>query len=360
MTSPELELLDYKRRVHRLYARVREDPDPEHAFATWVAERDDLFARHPQSALPPERRERFTGLAYFPHDPRGRIVADVAPAERRRYEVPSSNGEAMALERIGVARFALGETACELELYWLLGYGGGLFVPFADATSGEETYGAGRYLLDTIKGADLGMARRPPGARLQPRLQPVVLLRPPLDLPAGSTTEPPPDPRAHGGARVTAATERAHHRRRFSGRDPDEPHRASTPLELLYDLTIVVAFGTAADELAHYVAEGHVAAGVGGFAFAAFAVSWAWLNYSWFASAYDTDDWVFRLATMVQMVGVIVLVARPAADVRVDRPRRHARQRRDGRGLRGHARRARVPVVAGLAPRPRRAGAAAR
>ncbi len=101
--------------------------------------------------------------------------------------------------------------------------------------------------------------------------------------------------------------DRTHHRRRFSGRNPDEGHRASTPLELLYDLTIVVAFGTAADELAHYVAEDHVWAGVGGFAFASFAVSWAWLNYSWFASAYDTDDWVFRLATMVQMLGVIVL-----------------------------------------------------
>src|SRR6476620_7862944 len=98
-----------------------------------------------------------------------------------------------------------------------------------------------------------------------------------------------------------------HRRQRFSGRDPDETHRASTPLELLYDLTIVVAIGTAADELAHYVAEDHIAAGVGGFAFAAFAVTWAWLNYSWFASAYDTDDWVFRLATMVQMAGVIVL-----------------------------------------------------
>ena len=103
------------------------------------------------------------------------------------------------------------------------------------------------------------------------------------------------------------AADRAHRRRRFTGRDPGEDHRASTPLELLYDLTIVVGFGTAADELAHYVAEDHVGAGVLGFAFAVFAVSWAWLNYSWFASAYDTDDWVFRLATMVQMVGVIVL-----------------------------------------------------
>jgi low temperature requirement protein LtrA len=98
-----------------------------------------------------------------------------------------------------------------------------------------------------------------------------------------------------------------HKRRRFSGRDPDEAHRASTPLELLYDLTIVVAFGTASDQFAEYVSEGHTAVGVGGFAFATFAVSWAWLNYSWFASAYDTDDWVFRIATMIQMVGVIVL-----------------------------------------------------
>jgi low temperature requirement protein LtrA len=99
----------------------------------------------------------------------------------------------------------------------------------------------------------------------------------------------------------------AHRRRRFSGRDPSEGHRAATPLELLYDLTLVVAFGVAANEMAHFVADDHVAAGVGGFAFAAFNVSWAWINYSWFASAYDTDDWVFRLATMVQMVGVIVL-----------------------------------------------------
>jgi low temperature requirement protein LtrA len=105
----------------------------------------------------------------------------------------------------------------------------------------------------------------------------------------------------------TQTDDRTHRRRRFSGRDPGERHRASTPLELLYDLTIVVAFGTAADELAHFIAEDHVWAGVGGFAFATFAVSWAWVNYSWFASAYDTDDWVFRLATMVQMVGVIVV-----------------------------------------------------
>jgi len=94
---------------------------------------------------------------------------------------------------------------------------------------------------------------------------------------------------------------------RFSGRDPDEQHRSATPLELFYDLTIVVAFGTAADELAHFVADAHAGAGIAGFAFATFMVVWAWLNYTWFASAYDTDDWLFRIATMVQMVGLIIL-----------------------------------------------------
>jgi low temperature requirement protein LtrA len=106
---------------------------------------------------------------------------------------------------------------------------------------------------------------------------------------------------------VTDIDDRAHHRRRFRGRDPGEAHRASTPLELLYDLTIVVAFGTAANELAHYIAEDHLGAGLLGFGVASFAVSWAWVNYSWFASAYDTDDWVFRLATVVQMAGVIIV-----------------------------------------------------
>ena len=106
---------------------------------------------------------------------------------------------------------------------------------------------------------------------------------------------------------ASATQDIAHRRQRFSGRDPNEEHRASTPLELLYDLTIVVAFGTAADGLAHAIAEGHAWSGVGGFVFASWAVTWAWLNYSWFASAYDTDDWLFRLATMVQMVGVVVL-----------------------------------------------------
>ena len=93
----------------------------------------------------------------------------------------------------------------------------------------------------------------------------------------------------------------------MSGRDPHEAHRVATPLELLFDLTFVVAFGTAASELAHALAAGHVGAGLTSFVFVTFAVCWAWVNFSWFASAYDTDDWVYRLMTMLQMVGVIIL-----------------------------------------------------
>jgi uncharacterized protein (DUF1684 family) len=152
----ELDLLDWKRRVFALYAAVRAEPDAERGAAAWRGARDDLFAHHPQSPIAADARGDFGGLDYFPFDAAARVLADVEPAERERYEVPASVGEPMAFTRFGVARFTLGDAACALELYWLDAYGGGLFVPFADATSGQETYGAGRYLLDTVKGADLG------------------------------------------------------------------------------------------------------------------------------------------------------------------------------------------------------------
>ena len=99
----------------------------------------------------------------------------------------------------------------------------------------------------------------------------------------------------------------SHRLLRMSGRDPHEQHRAATPLELLFDLTFVVAFGAAGNELAHALAENHVTSGLIGFGFAMFAICWSWINFSWFASAYDTDDWAFRLLTMVQMAGVLLL-----------------------------------------------------
>lgn len=98
-----------------------------------------------------------------------------------------------------------------------------------------------------------------------------------------------------------------HRKVRMGGRDPHEIGRAATPLELLFDLTFVVAYGTAANELAHALAADHLRSGLLGFAFAGFAITWAWVNFSWFASAYDTDDWLYRVTTMVQMIGVLIL-----------------------------------------------------
>ncbi len=97
--------------------------------------------------------------------------------------------------------------------------------------------------------------------------------------------------------------------RRMTGRDPHQRHRAATPLELIFDLTFATSFGLAASEAASVFAGGHFVAGLVGFGFASFAICWAWINFSWFSSAYDTDDWLFRIVTMVQMIGVLVLAA---------------------------------------------------
>lgn len=99
----------------------------------------------------------------------------------------------------------------------------------------------------------------------------------------------------------------AHRRQPMLGRDPDESHRVSTTLELLFDLTFVVAISLCGAQFAHAVAAGHVGVGLLGFAFGMFGILWAWMNYTWFASAFDTDDWAMRVATLVQMVGVLVL-----------------------------------------------------
>lgn len=99
----------------------------------------------------------------------------------------------------------------------------------------------------------------------------------------------------------------SHGVRPMTGRDPNEAHRVSTPLELFFDLTFAIAFGVAGNQAAHLVSERHFGGAVLGFGFAVFAIVWAWINFTWFASAFDTDDWVFRALTMLQMVGVLVL-----------------------------------------------------
>lgn len=111
----------------------------------------------------------------------------------------------------------------------------------------------------------------------------------------------------NGAESPHSATVHTHRLRRMVGRDPDEQHRVATPLELLFDLTFVIAFGIAATEFTHLLIEEHIGSGLAAFTLAAFSICWAWINFSWFASAFDTDDWIYRLMTMLQMVGVIIL-----------------------------------------------------
>jgi uncharacterized protein (DUF1684 family) len=152
-----MSLLDWKRRVFAGYAAVREAPDPAIAWTNWRQLRDELFATHPQSALPVAERDDFAGLDYFDYEPAYRTTGDIVEAEPRGYEIAGSAGATFEFDLFATVDFELEGQAAELELYWLRGYGGGLFLPFADSTSGSETYGAGRYLFDIVKGADLGV-----------------------------------------------------------------------------------------------------------------------------------------------------------------------------------------------------------
>jgi uncharacterized protein len=152
----ELTLLDWKRRVFEVYAAVRAEREPELAWRRWREVRDELFRLHPSSPLPEDERTGFRGLRYFDYEPELRVLARVEAAEPQRREIATSGEEPYAFTRFARACFDLGGEPQTLDLYWLEGYGGGVFLSFRDATSARETYGAGRYLLDTVKGADLG------------------------------------------------------------------------------------------------------------------------------------------------------------------------------------------------------------
>lgn len=154
--AERLALLDWKRKVSALYQAVRRSPEPPAAWASWRAARDDLFRHHPQSPLP-ERDRAQPAVSYYPYDPAARVLAEVAAVAPVSRRVTASDGGAYQFTRFAAARFALFGQPCALGLYWLEGYGGGLFVAFRDATNGAGTYGGGRYLLDTVKGADLGV-----------------------------------------------------------------------------------------------------------------------------------------------------------------------------------------------------------
>jgi uncharacterized protein (DUF1684 family) len=187
-----LQLADWRRRVADLYAEVRRlaPTDYEGALELWRSTRDRLFRDHPQSPVPAGKRNDFKAR-HYPLDPEMRFEVTVeqdSPAEPRpaggaiaatplnfgtqgnaatrsgglalatpiAMDLPVSAGGTMAMRRIGHLEIPFPAGARRLGVFWMSGYAGGLFIPFRDATNGTETYGAGRYLLDTAKSADLG------------------------------------------------------------------------------------------------------------------------------------------------------------------------------------------------------------
>ncbi|MBC7290566.1 MAG: DUF1684 domain-containing protein [Actinotalea sp.] len=148
------DVVDWRRRVAELYRAVRREPDPAVAHAAWARGRADLLATHPASPVPPPARAGYRPPPVAPYDPAFRFVVpvdgDVVP-ERR--EVTTGTDGVVPFDLVGrVTLPGLGR----LDLWWCAGYGGGLFLPLRDGTSGRGSYGGGRYVLDTVKGADLG------------------------------------------------------------------------------------------------------------------------------------------------------------------------------------------------------------
>jgi uncharacterized protein len=159
-----LAIADWRRRVTALYARVRAAGDPAAAHADWIATRDELFATHPATPLLPEDRAGFAGLPVAPYDPEWRFELEPLAAEPFRLEVETGTDGVVPFDR--VARLELPRGLGALDVWRLASYGGGLFVPLRDGLAGRTgsdagpggrgTYGGGRYVLDTVKGADHG------------------------------------------------------------------------------------------------------------------------------------------------------------------------------------------------------------
>lgn len=151
-----LDLVEWRREVNALYQRVRAEANAEQAHALWRDGRDQLFTTHPQSPLADNDVLRHSGLPYWPYDPNLRwtleLEADEALPQR---SVNTGGTEITNMRQLGWVTLPEPFNA-RLAVWWLEQYGGGLFLPIKDATAGHSTYGGGRYLLDTAKGADLG------------------------------------------------------------------------------------------------------------------------------------------------------------------------------------------------------------
>ena len=154
-----LDLLDYRRQVAENYRRVREQGSVQ-AYEQFRRERDSLFRSHSQSALDEEQKASFQGLRYYPYDPAFRVMGKInTNVEPIVYEFDLQGDGHTVVRQFAQVSFDLPTGSGTLGLFWVTGYGGGVFLPFGDATNKHTTYGAGRYLYDTIKGADLGAGR---------------------------------------------------------------------------------------------------------------------------------------------------------------------------------------------------------
>ena len=150
-------LWDWRKRISDLYAQVR-SREALLAWQHWRIVRDDLFRHHAQSPIISQKRRQFPGVPYFSYDPSLRYLVELSePDNIGAASLPAGRDGEVMLHPFARTR-GLAPLGNELTLYWIGGYGGGVFLPFRDDTSGSETFGGGRYLLDTIKGADLGRA----------------------------------------------------------------------------------------------------------------------------------------------------------------------------------------------------------
>ncbi len=155
-----LDLYDFRVRVTDMYQRrnaalLANGADDAAILHRFRQERDGIFARHPQSALDEEQKRSFKGIPYFPFNPAMRFAVTVDfDVEHKQQEVVMNASESMKMTTVGHLHFPVEQQEATLSLYWLDIYGGGLFLPFRDATSPKESYGAGRYLFDTIKGSN--------------------------------------------------------------------------------------------------------------------------------------------------------------------------------------------------------------
>jgi uncharacterized protein len=154
--ASQLELTGWRRQVGGLYTAVRAEPSPERGHALWRAGRDGLFRSHPQSPLPPGDPLRRTGLPCWPYDPALRFTLPLLPAPApATLTLAAGDDGTAALDLVGRVELP-SPLAATVDVWWLRQYAGGLFLPLRDGTAGSGSYGGGRYLLDTAKGADLG------------------------------------------------------------------------------------------------------------------------------------------------------------------------------------------------------------